>query len=58
MRATQETGTFLGRTWVRCTYCSDDGMVHCGGLPPLECPVCFGSKHDFRDEKQRARDSR
>lgn len=40
----------------RCTYCDEDGVVRCGGLPPLECPVCFGSKHDYRDEKQRERD--
>ena len=43
--------------WVPCTYCADDGYIHCGGLPPMPCPICFGSKHDYRDEKRRARDA-
>lgn len=42
--------------WVPCTYCAEDGLVHCGLLPPLECPICFGSKKDYRSEKQRAGD--
>ncbi len=44
------------RKWVPCTYCDETGMIRCGGLPPLECPVCFGSKHDYRTKDQRARD--
>lgn len=42
--------------WVPCTYCDEDGLIRCGGLPALECPVCFGSKHDYRTEKQRGKD--
>jgi hypothetical protein len=57
MRALSGTSKDGKHTWALCTYCEDDGLVRCGGLPPLECPICFGSKHDYRSEERRAKDS-
>lgn len=54
----KESGEFRGHPWVRCTYCDPDGFIRCGGLPPVECPICFGSRHDFRSKEHRERDAR
>jgi hypothetical protein len=58
MRAVEETGIWRGRAWVKCTNCDEDGLVRCGWFPALQCPICFGSKHDYRSEEQRKRDTR